>query len=48
MISQMCQDSLAESDSNKTDNFQETVYLIKNYLCAFLPRTFFFIVVRIT
>lgn len=36
MISQMGQDSLAASDSKKMDNFEETVYLIKNCVCMLL------------
>lgn len=43
MISQMGQDPLAASDRKKMGNFEETVYLIKNCVYAFLRRTFCFI-----
>lgn len=49
MISQMCQDSLAASDSNKIDNFEETVYLIKKFVSiCFSPKSILFIVLKKT
>lgn len=50
MISQMCQDSLAASDSKKMDNFEETVYLIKNcvYMLFYQEHSALFIALRIT
>lgn len=46
MISLMCQDALAASDRKKMDNFEETVYLIKNcvYVIFYQEHSVIFIV----
>lgn len=48
MISLMCQDALA-SDRKKMDNFEETVYLIKNcvYVIFYQEHSVIFIVLGI-
>lgn len=46
----MCQDSLAASNSKEMDNFEETVYLIKNcfYMLFYGENPAVFIVLRTT